>query len=183
MLEVQLANERQFERFSNSPYYIINALGQHGPSASLIFLTHFYRELERMNHVHYTYFIRNLFQVGAIVIDKYSLRLKTKEVVKYFLRTILSKQAIRKKRFPLLMVVKTLLILHCTVIYFCLKELLLCRFIYALRRNYLNLLLVSSSWASTKAMTSTTLLKNKSTFIFFNVALKRVTASRGISCL
>ena len=116
-------------------------------------------------------------------IDKYSLRLKTKEVVKYFLRTILSKQAIRKKRLSLFMVVKTLLILHCTVIYFCLKELLLCRFIYALRRNYLNLLLVSSSWASTKVMTSTTLLKNKSTFIFFNVALKRVTASRGISCL
>ena len=116
-------------------------------------------------------------------IDKYSLRLKTKEVVKYFLRTILSKQAIRKKRLSLFMVVKTLLILHCTVIYFCLKELLLCRFIYALRRNYLNLLLVSSSWASTKVMTSTTLLKNKSTFIFFNVTLKRVTASRGNSYL
>ena len=147
MLEVQLANERQFERFSNSPYYIINALGQHGPSASLIFLTHFYRELERMNHVHYTYFIRNLFQVGAIVKNhcKYSLRLKTKEVVKYFLRTMLSKQAIRKKRLPLVMVVKTLLILHYKVIYFYLKELLLCRFINALRRNYLNLLLVSFS--------------------------------------
>ena len=123
-------------------------------------------------------------ELSSKTIDKYSLRLKTKEVVKYFLRTILSKQAIRKKRLPLFMVVKkTLLILHCTVIYFCLKELLLCRFIYALRRNYLNLLLVSSSWASTKAMTSTTLLKNKSTFNFFNVALKRVTASRGISCL
>ena len=116
-------------------------------------------------------------------IDKYSLRLKTKEVVKYSLRTILSKQAIGKKRLPLVMVVKTLLILHYKVICFCLKELLLCRFINALRRNYLNLLLVSSSWASTKVMTSTTLLKNKSTFIFFNVALKRVTASRGISCL
>ena len=116
-------------------------------------------------------------------IDKYSLRLKTKEVVKYSLRTILSKQAIRKKRLPLVMVVKTLLILHCKVIYFCLKELLLCRFINAVRRNYLNLLLVSFSWASTKVMTSTTLLKNKSTFIFFNVALKRVTGSRGISCL
>lgn len=122
-------------------------------------------------------------ELSSKTIDKYSLRLKTEEVVKYFLRTILSKQAIRKKRLPLFMVVKTLLILHCTVIYFCLKELLLCRFIYALRRNYLNLLLVSSSWASTKAMTSTTLLKNKSTFIFFNVALKRATASRGISCL
>ena len=116
-------------------------------------------------------------------IDKYSLRLKTKEVVKYSLRTILSKQAIGKKRLPLVMVVKTLLILHYKVIYFCLKELLLCRFINALRRNYLNLLLVSSSWASAKVMTSTTLLKNKSTFIFFNVALKRVTASRGNSCL
>ena len=122
-------------------------------------------------------------ELSSKTIDKYSLRLKTKEVVKYSLRTILSKQAIRKKRLPLIMVVKTLLILHCEVIYFCLKELLLCRFIYALRRNYLNLLLVSSSWASTKVMTSTTLLKNKSTFIFFNVALKRVTASRGISCL
>lgn len=122
-------------------------------------------------------------ELSSKTIDKYSLRLKTKEVVKYSLRTILSKQAIRKKRLPLVMVVKTLLILHCKVIYFCLKELLLCRFINALRRNYLNLLLVSSSWASTKVMTSTTLLKNKSTFIFFNVALKRVTASRGISCL
>ena len=122
-------------------------------------------------------------ELSSKTIDKYSLRLKTKEVVKYSLRTILSKQAIRKKRLPLVMVVKTLLILHYKVIYFCLKELLLCRFINALRRNYLNLLLVSSSWASTKVMTSTTLLKNKSTFIFFNVALKRVTASRGISCL
>ena len=122
-------------------------------------------------------------ELSSKTIDKYSLRLKTKEVVKYSLRTILSKQAIRKKRLPLIMVVKTLLILHCEVIYFCLKELLLCRFIYALRRNYLNLLLVSSSWASTKVMTSTTLLTNKSTFIFFNAALKRVTASRGISCL
>ena len=122
-------------------------------------------------------------ELSSKTIDKYSLRLKTKEVVKYSLRTILSKQAIGKKRLPLVMVVKTLLILHYKVIYFCLKELLLCRFINALRRNYLNLLLVSSSWASTKVMTSTTLLKNKSTFIFFNVALKRVTASRGISCL
>ena len=122
-------------------------------------------------------------ELSSKTIDKYSLRLKTKEVVKYSLRTILSKQAIRKKRLPLIMVVKTLLILHCEVIYFCLKELLLCRFIYALRRNYLNSLLVSSSWASTKVMTSTTLLTNKSTFIFFNAALKRVTASRGISCL
>ena len=122
-------------------------------------------------------------ELSSKTIDKYSLRLKTKEVVKYSLRTILSKQATRKKRLPLVMVVKTLLILHCKVIYFCLKELLLCRFIYAVRRNYLNLLLVSFSWASTKVMTSTTLLKNKSTFIFFNVALKRVTASRGISCL
>ena len=122
-------------------------------------------------------------ELSSKTIDKYSLRLKTKEVVKYSLRTILSKQAIRKKRLPLVMVVKTLLILHCKVIHFCLKELLLCRFIYAVRRNYLNLLLVSFSWASTKVMTSTTLLKNKSTFIFFNVALKRVTASRGISCL
>ena len=116
-------------------------------------------------------------ELSSKTIDKYSLRLKTKEVVKYSLRTIFSKQAI------LVMVVKTLLILHYKVIYFCLKELLLCRFINALRRNYLNLLLVSSSWASTKVMTSTTLLKNKSTFIFFNVALKRVTGSRGISCL
>ena len=122
-------------------------------------------------------------ELSSKTIDKYSLRLKTKEVVKYSLRTILSKQAIRKKRLPLVMVVKTLLILHCKVIYFCLKELLLCRFIYAVRRNYLNLLLVSFSWASTKVMTSTTLLKNKSTFIFFNVTLKRVTASRGNSCL
>ena len=122
-------------------------------------------------------------ELSSKTIDKYSLRLKTKEVVKYSLRTILSKQAIRKKRLPLVMVVKTLLILHCKVIYFCLKELLLCRFIYALRRNYLNLLLVSSSWASTKVITSTTLLKNKSTFIFFNVALKCVTANRGICCL
>ena len=117
-------------------------------------------------------------------IDKYSLRLKTKEVVKYSLRTIFNKQAIGKKKVAVSYgSKKTLLILHYKVIYFCLKELLLCRFINALRRNYLNLLLVSSSWASTKVMTSTTLLKNKSTFIFFNVALKRVTASRGISCL
>ena len=122
-------------------------------------------------------------ELSSKTIDKYSLRLKTKEVVKYSLRTILSKQAIRKKRLPSVMVVKTLLILHCKVIYFCLKELLLCRFIYAVRRNYLNLLLVSSSWASTKVMTSTTLLKNKSTFIFFNAALKRVTANRGICSL
>ena len=121
-------------------------------------------------------------ELSSKTIDKYSLRLKTKEVVKYSLRTILG-QAIKKKRLPLVMVVKTLLILHCKVIYFCLKELLLCRFIYAVRRNYLNLLLVSFSWASTKVMTSTTLLKNKSTFIFFNVALKCVTANRGICCL
>lgn len=106
-------------------------------------------------------------ELSSKTIDKYSLRLKTKEVVKYSLRTILSKQAIRKKRLPLVMVVKTLLILHCKVIYFCLKELLLCRFIYALRRNYLNLLLVSSSWASTKAMTSTTLLKKQINLHFF----------------
>ena len=64
-------------------------------------------------------------ELSSKTIDKYSLRLKTKEVVKYSLRTILSKQAIRKKRLPLVMVVKTLLILHCKVIYFCLKELLL----------------------------------------------------------
>lgn len=64
MLEVQLTNERQSERLLIPK---IKALRLHGPSASLVFVAHFYRKLERINHVHYTNFIRNLAQVGAVV--------------------------------------------------------------------------------------------------------------------
>lgn len=63
MLEVQLANERPSKRLLIPK---IKALRLHGPSASLVFVTYFYRKLERMNHVHHTNFIRNLAQVGAV---------------------------------------------------------------------------------------------------------------------
>ena len=64
MLKVQLANERPSKRLLIPK---IKALRLHGPSASLVFVAHFYRKLERIYHVHYTNFIRNLAQVGAVV--------------------------------------------------------------------------------------------------------------------
>lgn len=55
--------------------------------------------------------------------------------------------------------------------------------LYVKYSNYPISRFLSSSWTSSKLMTSITLLKNKSTSILFNAALSNAIVSRGISSL
>ena len=55
--------------------------------------------------------------------------------------------------------------------------------LYVKYRNYPISQFLSSSWTSSKLMTSITLLKNKSTSILFNAALSNAIVCRGISSL